>query len=201
DDQPHGDRLHAPGGQAAPHFVPEQRADFVTDQPVQHAARLLRINQIVVDLNGLLESFLNGRFGDLVEEDAIDLTLLFAAPADFFGDVAADGFAFTVGVGGDVNRLGVFGGFLQLSDDLFLARHDFVSRLEVVFDVHAEAFFREVLDVTDRGENFVIPAQIFVDRFRLRRRFDDNERFSHDLFQNSCPAPAGRADCDQISAK
>ena len=42
--QRHG--LHAAGGETAAHFVPEQRRDLVAHQPVEHAARLLRVHQV-----------------------------------------------------------------------------------------------------------------------------------------------------------
>ena len=46
DDQPQRDGLHAAGGKSAPHLVPKQRRNLVSDQPVEHAARLLRLDQV-----------------------------------------------------------------------------------------------------------------------------------------------------------
>ena len=42
------DGLHAPGGEAALHLVPEQRAELVADEAVEHAARLLRLDEVHV---------------------------------------------------------------------------------------------------------------------------------------------------------
>ena len=63
-------RLHASGGKTPAHLVPEQRRNFVADEAVQHAARLLRVHQVFVDLAGMLERRLD-RFGrDFVEHHA-----------------------------------------------------------------------------------------------------------------------------------
>ena len=44
DDQPQGHRLDAPGGEAAPNFVPENRRNLVAHNAIEHAACLLRIH-------------------------------------------------------------------------------------------------------------------------------------------------------------
>ena len=49
------DRLHAAGGEAAADLVPQERADLVAHQPVEHAARLLRVDHLHVDLARMLE--------------------------------------------------------------------------------------------------------------------------------------------------
>ena len=66
------DRLHAAGAQAAADLVPEQRADLVADQPIEHAARALRRDHLLVDGARVLERLLNGLLGDLVERQAVE---------------------------------------------------------------------------------------------------------------------------------
>jgi hypothetical protein len=53
-DDPHGDRLHAPGRQPAPHLVPEERRQLVAHEPVEHAARLLRVVEVLSRSRGFL---------------------------------------------------------------------------------------------------------------------------------------------------
>ena len=50
DDEPDGDGLHAAGRQAALDLLGEQRAQRVADQAVDDAARLLRVDEVHVDL-------------------------------------------------------------------------------------------------------------------------------------------------------
>src|SRR5262245_6079545 len=176
DDQPHGHGLDAPRRKPAPDLVPQQRAHFVPDQAVEHTARLLRVDQIVIDLARMIEGVLDRVLGDLVEHHAEDrLARHPARPGDQFGDVSADGLAFAVRVGRDVDGLGRLSRLFDISDDLLLAWHYFIRRLEIIFDVNAEALFRQVLDVADRGDDFEVLAQIFIDCLRLRWRFDDYE--------------------------
>jgi hypothetical protein len=52
DDDADGDRLDASGRQAGPNLSPEQRAQRVAHQPVDDAARLLGVDEILVDGRG-----------------------------------------------------------------------------------------------------------------------------------------------------
>ena len=72
-DDAHRDRLHAAGRQPAAHLLPEQRADLVADQAVEDAARLLRLEQVLVELLRVLERLLDRALGDLVEQHAADV--------------------------------------------------------------------------------------------------------------------------------
>src|SRR5580693_8637683 len=72
DDQAQSDGLDASGGKAAADFVPEQRRNFVTDDAIEHAAGLLRVHQVLVDLGGVLEGSLDSFLRDFVEHHAID---------------------------------------------------------------------------------------------------------------------------------
>ncbi len=183
-DQAQGDGLHAPGGEPAPHLVPQQRRDLIAHQAVEHAAGLLRVHQVLVDLARMQEGLLHRALGDLVEGDAMEgdaaLLFLLAAAAVFgklFRQMGGDGLALAVRVGRQIHGGRRLRHLLQLGDDLFLAGNDHVVRLEVVLDVHAQDALGQVLDVAERGLDFVVLPQILVDRLRLGRRFDDDQRF------------------------
>ena len=145
DDQAQSDRLHASGGEAAADLVPEQRRNLVADQPVEHAARLLRVDQVDVDVARMLERFLHRALGDLVEGHAADgdrvLLLLLAVDAvaaEFFGQVGGDGFALAVRVRRQIDGIRRLRQLLQLGDDFFLARNDDVLGLEVVVEIDTQ---------------------------------------------------------------
>ena len=69
----------------------------------------------------------------------------------------------------------LLGGVLQLLENLLPARDHLVRGLEPIVDVHAELALRQIADVPHRGDDFVIPAQIFVDGLRLRRRLHHDQ--------------------------
>ena len=91
----------------------------------------------------------------------------------------ADRFALAIRVSGEVHGIDTFGGCLQFRDQLFFAFDNFVSRREFVIDIHGQILLRQIFHVTQRSLYDVLLAEIFSDSFRLRRRFDDDERFSH----------------------
>ena len=166
------DRLHASRAESAANLVPEDRADLVADEPIEHAARLLRIDHLHVDGARMLHRFLHRLLGDLVEHQAVDLFLL---PAELFGEVPADGFAFAIGVGCDVDVGGVLRRALQLGNHLLARRQQFVHRRETFIDIDAKLALRKIADVSHRREHFVVASEILIYRFCLRRRFDDDE--------------------------
>ncbi len=53
-------------------LAPHQRTDLIAHQPVEHAARLLRVDAVHVDLARVLERFLHRLLGHFVELDALD---------------------------------------------------------------------------------------------------------------------------------
>ena len=71
--QPQGNGLNAPGGESPLDLVPKNRADLITDQPVEHAAGLLRVHAIGVNGPGMLESLLHRALGNFIHGDAENL--------------------------------------------------------------------------------------------------------------------------------
>jgi len=116
-DDAHGDRLHAARREPAAHLVPEQRRELVADQPVEDAARLLRVEAVAVELAGLLERFEDRLLRDLVEQHAMDV--LPRAPS-FCAMCQANGLALAVGVGRQVDVLLVLAAFLMSSSTFAL---------------------------------------------------------------------------------
>ncbi len=164
-DDSHGNRLHAPGAQSSPHLVPENGADLISHQSVQDAPRLLGFVFVKVQLPGMAESGKHGVFRQVVEKDTVDILLA----VDLFGDMPGDGFTFTVGIGCEVNRVGRFRGLLQIRHDLLLAFQDLIGRLKIIFYVDPEFALGEILDVTHRGADVIITAQIFFNGLHLGR--------------------------------
>ena len=170
------DRLHASGAQAAADLVPEQRAELVADQTIEHAPRALGGDHLDVDGARMVQRLLHRLPGDLVERQAMELPLL---ARKLLRNVPADGLAFAVGVGRDVDVRRVLGGVLQFLDDLLARDERFVLLLEIVVDVDTQLALGEIADVSHRRDDFIIAPEILVDRLRLGGRFDHDQCFSH----------------------
>ena len=89
----------------------------------------------------------------------------------------ADCLALSVGVSGEIYGVGVFCRFLQFSNDalvvtLFGVGDYFVGRLEVVLDINAQSFGRQIFDMAYRSFNKIVLSQVFIYGLRLRRRFN-----------------------------
>ncbi len=162
--QRHG--LDAPRAQTAAHLVPEDGADLVAHEAIEHAARLLRVDHLHVDLARMVHRFLHRLLRDLVEHEAVDLLLL---RAELFGEMPANGFAFAVGVGGDVDVGGVLRRALQLGDHFLPGGDRFVHRREAFVDVDAELALRQIANVSHRRKHLVLAPEILVDCLSLRR--------------------------------
>ena len=98
-----------PADKPATNLVPQQRRNLVSDQAVQNPARLLRVDQVVIDIAGVFECFLHRFLGDFVEGHAADAMFFrprpsffffffFAVFAQFIGQMRSDSFAFAVRV-------------------------------------------------------------------------------------------------------
>nr|CRL79195.1 hypothetical protein CPGR_05191 [Mycolicibacterium malmesburyense] len=184
-DDPRRDRLHAAGRQFGRDLLPQHRADLVAVQPVQDSAGLLRVDQVVVQVAGVLGGGPDGRFGDLVEHHPLDRYARF----ERLEQMPGDGLALAVAVRGQVQLVDVLEQVLQLRDRALLLRADDVERLEVVVDVHPEAGPRlgfvlgrhvggiagQVADVPSRRLDDVVRAQVASDFARLGRRLDNDE--------------------------
>ena len=201
-DHPQRHGLHAPGRKAAPHLIPQQRRNLVPHQAIQHATRLLRVHQVLIDLAGMLEGRAYCPRRDFVEHHPENmifpqlrflltfarLSFLFLACAiravlpvlgghgrfQNFRQMRADGFAFTIGVGGQVDGVGFLRCLSQALHDVRLVGADLVGRLEVALDIDAQLFLGQIHDVAVGRLDRVVAAEIFVDRLRLCGRLDDD---------------------------
>ena len=177
-DDPQRDRLHAPGGEAAPDVVPEQLRDLVADQPVDDAPGLLRAHPVLRDLPGLLDRAGDRRLRDLVELGAVERGLRRLLLQQLV-QVPADRLALAVGVGGEVDALGLAGELDELGDRLLLAGDDAVLRLVVLRAVDRDALLLEVAHVAVAGRDLEVLAEELPEGGGLGRRFDDDEGACH----------------------
>ena len=145
-DQADGHALDAARRQAPADLPPQEGAQLVAHQPVQHAAGLLGVEQVLVDGAGMGHPLLllDPLFGDLVEGDPVGLG---GVDAQKVGQVPADGLPFPVRVGGQQDAVGLFGLGLQLLDEFFLAFDiDVLGRIAVLY-INAKLGSGQVPDV------------------------------------------------------
>ena len=165
-----GRALHPTGGQTAANLLPQQWREIEANQIVQCASRLLRIDQVVGQRRRLIDGFANRLFGDLVEHHAMHVFVFEnAALAQQFDQMPGDGFAFAIRVSGKIQSAG----FFQRLDDgvnvAFIFLNDRVFHGKRVIRIDGAFLGDQVANVSVRGQNLEVLAQIFLDRLRLRR--------------------------------
>ena len=113
-------------------------------------------------------------FADFLRQNAENLGRIFQ-PFDDFRDVVRNCLAFAIGVGGELNgnNFGsTFPNFRNLT--IFLGnRH--ILRLKAMLNVDAEAFGRQVLDMTAAGDHFKIFAKKAFVSLNFIWGFENNE--------------------------
>ena len=163
-DQAHGHRLDAPGREAAPDLLPEERRELVADEAIEHAPSLLRVHLLDVDLARVQEGGLDRALGDLVEHDPVRLGL---GHPQLLREMPAYRLALAVRVGGDVERVDLLGGLLEVVEHLLLGGQHPVVGLEAFLLVHAQLALGEVADMAHGGPHDEARIQIFLDRLDL----------------------------------
>ena len=72
-----GDGLDTSGGEARHYLAPQDRGHFVAVEAVHDAARFLRFHKVKVEVAGVVDRFVDGLRGDLMEHHAFDRHLGF----------------------------------------------------------------------------------------------------------------------------
>ena len=132
-------RLHPSRAQTALDILPEQRAEFVTDDAVENPTGLLRVDQIHIDGSRRFDCRFDRRFGHLVEADALGLL---HGNAERCRQMPRDGFSFAVRVGCEKDFVCRFRFLADFLDEVAFAADADIMRFKAVFDIHAERAFR-----------------------------------------------------------
>ena len=171
-DKARRDRLHTARGQTLAHFFPQQRAELIADDAVQHAPCLLRVDQILIDGARLGNGTADDVLRDLIEGHAHrpvvrNVQQIFEMPRDRL--------ALAVRVSREVDVFAFFRAVAQILDDAFLARQRAVFRLEIMLDVHAERALGQISQVAHAGLDHVVRSEIFSDGLRFGGRLHDDQ--------------------------
>ena len=170
-DQAQGDTLHAAGGELGLDHPPQDGGELEAHEPVQHAARLLRVHEVPVNVAGMLDGVEDGRFRDLMEDDPAGLGRV---QAQRFGQMPGYGFSLAVLIGREPHGLGRGGEFLEVGHDLLLVGRNDIFGLEPVFHIHAQFLLLQVPDVADAGFHEIVSAQELLNGSHLSGRLDDH---------------------------
>ena len=111
-DKAERDGLDASGAAGAANTPPQALAHVEADEAVDYAARLLGVYAVHVDLSGVGDGVCHGAGCDLIVLDAKKLLARAGGGQDFV-EVPCDGLPLAVGIGREVNLVGVFDGLFE----------------------------------------------------------------------------------------
>ncbi len=177
--QSHGHRLHAAGRKRRLDFLPQHRRELEAHDAVEHAAGLLCVDEVEVDVARVGYGVEDGILGDFVEYDAAGILRL---EFQHFVEVPGDSFPFAVLIGSEPYGLGLAGVFAEFGHKGFLVVGNFVDGLETVAfsrDVDAEIFFGQVANVAVARLHKEVGPEKFSDGLGFGRRLYDNKIFRH----------------------
>ena len=177
DDEAHGHRLYASGREVGLQLAPQHGREGEADDAVEHAAGLLGVDEVEVDVAWLLDGVEDGGLRDFVEDDAPGVL---DWQAEHLGQVPRDGFSFAVFIACEPDGVGLLGGCAQGADEFGLLGGYFVLGLEVL-EIDAEVVFLQVADVSVTGQHFVVLAEEPLECLCLGGRLDDDEVFGRSL--------------------
>ena len=151
-DEPDGDALHATCREGRLHLAPEHRRELEAHQAVQHAARLLRVYKVHVQVARMLDGLQDGRLRDLVEHDAVGVHLV---QPQHLAQVPGDGFSLAVFIACQPDLFGLLGLLLQFADEpLLLFGYLIVGQQRVAVDAYF--FLLQVADVAVAGHHLEV---------------------------------------------
>ena len=174
-DHTQGNGLDSARGQAPFDFCPEQGGDPVADHTVQDPAGLLGIDQVHVDLPGILQGFRNCLFGDLVEGDPVDLLVLEVTQLEGRDQMPGNGLSFAVRVGRQIDPVGLFDHFPESGQELALAADGDIFGFIIVVKVDSHLALGHIAHMAVAGRDFIIGAKEFLDGLHLGGRLHDDK--------------------------
>jgi hypothetical protein len=145
----------------------------------RQSTNTLSIHQVQIHRQRLFERLLNGVLGDFIKHQPEELGPVFGLRLELFLQVKADRLPFAIRIGCQVDVIHTLGRRPQFADQFLLAFNHFIDRFEVVINVHRQILFRQILHMSEGCLHHELLAEVLTDRFRLRRRFDDDETLFH----------------------
>ena len=172
DDEPQCNRLHTPRREPVADLIVQKRRELVAHKAVEHAARLLRVDEVIVDRARRLQGMADRLGRNFIELDAV---LAVLGKPQHRLQVPADRLALAVRVGCKIYPVGVRRFVGEALDDRLLPRGIDVAGFIIFIGRDAELLLRQVADMSARGVHPIFPLQVAGDGFRLARRLNDDE--------------------------
>ena len=168
-------RLHPAGRAGSRQLAPQHRRQREADQVIERPPGEIGLHQRGIDLARMAHRLLHRLPGDGVEHDPLHrLALDHAAAVEELENMPGDRLALAIRIGGEDQPLRGLEGGCDLGDPLGRPAVGLPVHGEIFIGSHRAVLGRQVADMAVGGKNSEALAEVFVDGFRLGRRFDDD---------------------------
>ena len=174
----HGHTLHAACREGGLYLAPQYGRQLEAHQAVQHAAGLLCIYQIHVQMAWCLDGLQNGRFRNLMEHNAVGSLFV---KSQHLAQMPGDGLSLAVFIACQPYLLGLLGLRLQFAHQLLLLFGNLIFGFQCLV-VDAQFLLLQVTNVAVARHHLVVFAKKLLDSFRLGRRLHDYQILLHTFF-------------------
>lgn len=188
-DQLDGNGLHPPGAKALAHLAPQQGAQLIAHNAVQHTPRLLGVHPVNINGVGLLDSRLYGRLGYFIKYNtagAVDVNV------KNMRQMPGNSLTLPVGVAGQIHPIRLSRILFQRLDQIPLAPDIDVLGRKIIFHVNAKLAFRQIPQVPHGSVDGISLSQIALYGLGLGRGLHQHQSahlgglFTPDLFPAAC---------------
>src|SRR5262245_43413988 len=156
--------------------APEDRRERKSNQVVERTAGEIGVDQGAVDAARMLHGVEHCLLGDGVEHHPLDRLLLERVLLlEDFQHVPGNGLTLAIRVGGQDQLARALDRARDVVQPLLRLVVDFPKHAEVVLGIDRAVLGREVPHVTERGQDLVAGAKVFVDRLGLGRGLDNDD--------------------------
>ena len=146
---------------------------------VQHAACLLGVHQIIIDIARMKNSLLDSGLGDLMEDDTL---CVFLIQTQYLFQMPCDRFSLAVLIGSQPYGVGFLHFLLELLDEMFFMCINGIMRLVAVLEIDTHGVLAQRFDIADMpltAQHMIVLTQKFLNRFGFRRRLYYYQIFAH----------------------
>ena len=140
-------RLHTARRKSSSNLCPKQRADFVAEQTVKHAPRLLRINKVPVNAARIFDRLLNDCLCDFVKHNTTGLVFI---QLQHFCKMPRNRFSLAIRVGCKHDMLCVLCFFAYFFDNFASSAKGNIFGFKVVFNINTKLAFRQIANMPVR---------------------------------------------------
>ena len=156
-------------------LAPKHRRQGKADEIIQRSSGLLGINQIHIQITGVIDTVQNGAFSNFIKDHPLRMDVMKAVVVfQRLHDMPGNGLPFPIRVGGEIKMIATPNGLGNCLHPLGGLVVGDIGHGEIFIGQDRAILGWQIAHMTVAGQHNIVVPKIFVDGFGLGRRFDDD---------------------------